>query len=53
MDLSDLDRLKAQIIADPRALRLEMVEVPGVRYSPEADAYEKRKAALAATPPAR
>ena len=44
MELSDLDRLKAQIIADPRALRMDMVEMPGVSRSPTAEAYEKRKA---------
>ncbi|MSU73293.1 MAG: SDR family oxidoreductase [Opitutus sp.] len=43
MNVADLDRVKAQIIADPRALRMEMVEVPGINPSEMAKAYEKRK----------
>jgi NAD(P)-dependent dehydrogenase (short-subunit alcohol dehydrogenase family) len=51
MDLSDLDRLKAQIIADPRALRMDMVEVPGVKKTAWAEEYDKRR--FAPPPPAK
>jgi NAD(P)-dependent dehydrogenase (short-subunit alcohol dehydrogenase family) len=47
MDLGDLERLKPQIIADPRALRTEMVDVPGLRWSAWAQEYEQRKKARA------
>lgn len=50
MDLADLDRLKPQIIADPRALRMDMVEVPGVRKTAWAEEYDKRRFAPAPQP---
>jgi NAD(P)-dependent dehydrogenase (short-subunit alcohol dehydrogenase family) len=42
MDTSDLDRLKQQIMADERSLRMEMVDVDGIGLSATARAYEER-----------
>jgi NAD(P)-dependent dehydrogenase (short-subunit alcohol dehydrogenase family) len=42
MDVKDIERAKAKIIADPRALRVEMVDVPEIGRSAAAKAYDAR-----------
>ena len=44
MNTSDLERLKARIIGDERALRMEMVEVDGIGLSERGRAYLERLA---------
>ncbi len=44
MNTSDLERLKARIMADDRALRMEMVEVDGIGLSGQGRAYLERLA---------
>jgi NAD(P)-dependent dehydrogenase (short-subunit alcohol dehydrogenase family) len=42
MDVRDIERAKAKILADPRALRIEMVDTPEIGRSAAAKAYDAR-----------
>jgi 3-oxoacyl-[acyl-carrier protein] reductase len=46
MNVEDLDRVRPRLIADPRALRIEMVPMEGIGLSPQARAYQDRVAAM-------
>jgi NAD(P)-dependent dehydrogenase (short-subunit alcohol dehydrogenase family) len=46
MNVEDLDRARARIASDPRALRVEMVPQEGVGTSAQARAYQDRVAAM-------
>ncbi len=47
MNVEDLDRVKLKLIADTRALRIEMVPMEGIGLSPEARAHQDRIVAMA------
>ncbi len=47
MNVEDLDRVKPRLIADARALRIEMVPMEGIGLSPQARAYQDRIVAMA------
>ncbi len=49
MNVDDLDKVKARLIGDPRALRIEMVPFEGIGLSPEGRAYQERLAAAQKT----
>ncbi len=46
MNVEDLDRIKARLMADSRALRIEMVGLDSIGLSPQARAYYDRVAAM-------
>lgn len=46
MNVEDLDRVKPRLMADTRALRIEMVPMEGIGLSPQARAYQDHVAAM-------
>lgn len=46
MNVADLDHVKSRLLADPRALRVEMTPLDGIGLSPQARAYQDRVAVM-------